>query len=285
MNVLESIEQYHTLTKEIHDRCKRLFSNIYLFDDSLKRYISAQRLFYHQFQDGILFISDEKTYYRIYFLISSSCNEVNIPNFNKNTVTRMIYRGEKKDNLIATEKILLNNGFNNDSSSLEILARPCSIENLESKYQISCKYMERFGIKLIYADRSMYNDIIELIRSEPVFRFYHLDYVSKEEILRDIDLGYYRCAIDQNGVLCAVQHFNPCEGRIIGDILTVRKEYRNNYGIGAAMGFQSLIYAKEKGIDSYFGWIDSCNHNSIKYHEEIGYSLTGKISEEWIKIT
>lgn len=62
----------------------------------------------------------------------------------------------------------------------------------------------------------------------------------------------------------------------------MKAEYKEKYGIGAAMAYHSFAYAIEHNIMNYFGWLEKDNEKSLRYHQSIGYRLTGKVAEDWI---
>ena len=58
-------------------------------------------------------------------------------------------------------------------------------------------------------------------------------------------------------------------------------DYKNNYGFGLVLAYQSLVYANEKN-KSFYGWVVTTNERSIRYHQKLGYRFTGRYVKEWI---
>lgn len=285
MEKLSNLEEYKSVLREGRIRCKGGFNNMYLTIESVKRYLSLGRLYYELSDDSLCLYTDEEEYYRMY--IQCSLNGVSqIYAKGKPILIRNIYREScKPDNMVQIENTLKQQGFELYDQCVQILAKPLEMEEtVRKKYDASMGFLKRAQIDIVYADEAQLEEIIILRNKEPELKPYHFFYQTKEEMLQDIKDGYYRCAVNAEGEVCAAQHFTVANGTIQGDWLAVKEEYKAKYGIGAAMAYHSFTYAIEHNIRNYFGWVAHNNVKSLKYHSAIGYTIGDELADEWLLI-
>lgn len=285
MERLKSLEEYKSLLSEYKQITRRGYNNNFLNTDSITRYISLQRIYYETCTKALMFYTDEEKYYRLYVILSPDIdNEINICNKDKPIMLRNIYKEDKKpEALLKSEELFKKLGFVLYDETVQIVAKPLEHkEEIQSKYNKSISFLDRFGIKIAYAEKKNIEQIINLRNDEPLLKDYHFSYETEKEILDDIEKGYYRCAFNSSGEVCAAQHYSIANDTIQGDWLAVKEEYKAKYGIGNAMAYHSFLYAIEHEIFNYFGWVARDNIKSIKYHQAIGYELSDKWADEWL---
>lgn len=283
MKKISSLEEYKTILREGHIRCKGGFHNIYLGMEAVNRYLTLGRIYYELNDNSLILYTDEEAYYRVY--IQCSLNGIlPISAQDKPILNRNIYDNSgKSDRLIQIENMLRQQGFELYDQSVQVLAKPLEMEEtVRAKYDASMAFLKRIPIDIVYAKEEQLDEIISLRNAEPLLKPYHFSYQTREEMLGDIKKGYYRCAINAKGEICAAQHYTVENGILQGDWRAVKEEYKVKYGIGTAMAYQSFLYAIERGIQNNYGWVVRDNVQSLKYHEAIGYTMGNKFADEWL---
>lgn len=286
MEKLLSLEEYKSILREGRTRCKGGFSNIYLDIESVKRYLSLGRICYELNDDSLILYTDEEEYYRMYI----QCSSNGMPRINgkdRPVLIRNIYKDSgKPDLLVQIEDVLKQQGFVLYDQSVQILANPLEMggDSIRKKYDAAMAFLKRARMDITYANEEQLDEIINLRNAEPELKAYHFLYQTREEMMEEIAKGYYRCALNADGEVCAAQHFTVENGTLQGDWLAVKEEYKVKYGIGTAMAYHSFLYAIDRNIPNYYGWVVRDNVKSLKYHKAIGYTIGNKFADEWLLI-
>lgn len=282
MEKLENWEKYKELLRETRQCGFIRFSNNYLDMDAVKRYIELDRIEYRLDGSGFYLYTDEGSFYRLYMQCGE--NSINISGRDKPILVRNVYR---ESNVSAAQQEVENQlrsaGFSLYDESVQILARPLAAkEDILAKLERSERFLARFGLKIVYANSSQLEDIIRLRDNTPELKPYHFLYETMEERQQAAEKGYFRCVVNAQGEICAAQQFHVEGSAIQGDWLAVQPEYKEKYGIGAAMAYHSFAYAIKSNIKNYFGWVVRNNTKSIRYHQSIGYEVMDKVADEWV---
>ena len=281
MEKLESWEKYKELLMEVKLRGVTQFTNNYLDMDAVKRYIGLGRIEY-ELDSGLYIYTDEGSFYRLYI----QCGEGSIKpqRRDKPVLMRNVYReGNKNAAQQEVEEQLRRQGFSTYSRSVQILAIPLeNRENVLEKLGKADRFLGRFGLRIIYADGSQLEGIFRLRDSTAELKPYHFPYETMEEKQRTIEKGFFRCVVNAQNELCAAQQFRVERNGVQGNWIAVKADYKEKYGIGAAMVYHAFAYAIEHNIRNYYGWVEKNNEKSLRFHQSAGYRLTGKVSEDWI---
>ncbi len=283
MESLRSLEEYKSLLSSYKQIYRSGYNNDYLSTDMVQRYIDLERIYFEADERALLFFTDEEKYYRLYVLLGPEIDPV-IQNREKPIMIRNVYRsGNKTDMLLKLEAALKQQGFSLYDETVQILANPMDKkEEIRRKYEKASSFLGRFGIRIDYAQKKDMGQIIDLRNNEPLLKDYHFLYETESEILDDIEKGYYRCAFNQFGEVCAAQNYSIVNGTLQGGWLAVKEEYKVKYGLGSAMAYHSFLYTIEHGISNYYGWVARDNVKSMKYHQAIGYKICDKWADEWL---
>lgn len=283
MERLKSIDEYKALLLQYKQICRGGYSNNYLSLDSVNRYISMQRIYYIADEYVLMFMTDEERYYRLY-VQSNAMADVVIRKKDKPILVRNIYKKDKKaDALLNFEDKLKQQGFIGYDASVQIVAKPLEMQDcIQKKYERTITFLKKLGVDIRYGKEEHITEIHNLQKKEPLLKEYHFLYETEKEILNNIKNGYYRCAFNESGELCAAQQFSVENGTLQGNWLAVKEEYKVRYGIGTAMAYHSFLYAIEHQIPLYFGWVVRDNIKSLKYHQALGYEISDKMADEWL---
>lgn len=283
MERLESFEEYAELLRESKKRGFTQFINNYLDMDAVKRYIELGRIEYGMDGSGLYLYTDEGLFYRLYIL----CGEYDVkpPKRDKPVLVRNVYRKDNKSaSQIGVEEQLQRLGFSRYSETVQILSIPMENRNaVLEKLEKAERFLGRFGLKIVYADSAaQLEDIYRLRDSTSELKPYHFPYETMEEKQQAVEKGFFRCVVNARNELCAAQQFRVGRNGAQGNWLAVEVEYKEKYGIGAAMVYHAFAYAIEHKIRNYFGWVEKDNEKSLRFHQSAGYRLTGKVAEDWI---
>lgn len=283
MEKLETLAQYKELLSRYRKTYKNGYSNNYLSFDSIRRYISLNRIYYDEAESYFMIYTDEEKYYRAYIYMNSEI-KLHIKKLDKPILFKTIYKkNDKSDLMLLLEKMLEEQNFELYDQVVQIWAKPIEMkQEVVSKYEKSQNFLKRAGIYLGYACDENIADIISLKEEEGVLKDYHFLYETRDEIKENIKRGYYRCAFNMRREVCAAQQFSVEKYAVQGNWLAVKDEYKIRYGIGYAMAYHSFMYAIEHDIPNYYGWVACDNERSLKYHREIGYDITDKYADEWL---
>lgn len=283
MERLRSLAEYKELLYKYKPVCRRGYTNNYLSTEMINRYIDIQRIYYEEEEKALIFMTDEEKYYRVYVHLSPDL-EVRLARKDKPMMLRMVYReGKETEVLRKIEQGLSKQGFLLYDKSVQIVANPLEMRlEVQDKYEMAKKFLERAGINIGYATMKHINAINALREKENVLKDYHFEYETPEEIRNNVEKGYYRCAFNRQGEVCAAQQFSVDNFTVQGNWLAVEEKYKVRYGIGTAMAYHSFLYAIECEIPNYYGWVVCDNEKSLKYHQTIGYKVTDKFAAEWI---
>lgn len=282
MEKLTNLEEYKAILKDCKKVCRGGYNNFYLDIQAIKRYLSLGRIYYEVNESGVFFFTDEEQYYRLYAYISPE-RETEVKKQDKPVLIRNIYREQgKPEALVRFEEGLKKQGFTLYDQSVQIISNPLEQEeDIRRKCEKALSFLKRAGLTVCYAKEEHLGEMIKLRQNEPLLKPYHFMYQTEEEMKEDIQKGYYRCVINQEGRICAAQQFSVQNGTLQGNWLAVKEEYKVRYGIGTAMAYHSFLYAIEHQIPCYFGWVVRDNVKSLKYHQAIGYKISDKLADEW----
>ena len=190
MERLTSLEEYKSILREGRIRSRGGYNNMYLDITSIKRYLSLGRIYYELNDVGVMLFTDEEQYYRMY--LQCSPHSVNcISAQDKPILIRNIYKAAgKSDILDQMENVLKKQGFTLYDQSVQILAQPLAMEDIiHKKYDMAMSFLKRAQINIIYANAAHLDEIISLRNAEPELKPYHFFYLTREEMLEDLENG------------------------------------------------------------------------------------------------
>lgn len=280
MDRLQGIDEYKSLLKEIKKEHKAVFSNLYFMSNDIERYIGLGRVECEKKEEGLFFYFDEETYYRVCMCVEAGA-AFHISKRDKKILVRNMYRKNIPDEkLIGFEKELEKNGF--DLAGTTFQSQGITTELLQSCTRLE-KYfyfMEKKGFRCVEADCSMYKEIEELILDSNIIKDYQMNYQTEQEKQMMIK-GSYLCVLDNQDRICAAS-ISYVNGGVARDgVVAVKEEYKL-IGIAQMLTYQRYKWYRENKVDLIQGWILTDNDASIRYHENLGFQMTGKYANEWI---
>ena len=182
MEKLRSLEEYKSLLSSYKKVYRSGYCNNYLNIDMIKRYISLQRIYFETGDKILLFFTDEEKYYRLHALLGLGAN-IDIKKQDKPIMLRNVYKeGTKPDILLCLEGALKQQGFFLYDETVQILANPLNNkEDIQRKYDKAISFLNRFKIRIGYAQEKDIEQIMNLRDKEPLLKDYHFIYETQDE--------------------------------------------------------------------------------------------------------
>lgn len=281
MKKVHDLESYYAIVNEVQNRNRPIFTNNFLFPESIQRYISLERLYYEECSSGLFLYLDEETHYQVYYYLKQNV-EVAMSAKDKPVLIRNLYvDSKKKDSLLYLEELLRVNGFKNVGRMGQVLYDPSTVlEKKKKEFQLVLVNMETEGFILAPINSNQLGDLSELKKGIKDIPYYQFEYYSDQEILEEAAEGRYVGIVNKEGILCGARQI-LVEGKGMYGWVAVREDYTGIFGLGAAFSHYSLNYALQHGLKG-MGWIEESNTRSVKYHKKLGYQWTGKYMDEWL---
>lgn len=279
-----SLDDYYAGIEGIKKRLgvKGVLTNCYLPKEAIERYIGLERLYVKESDAGILFVSDEESYYKGYYYWDPNC-AVSVLPMDRPLLIRNIYQsGRKKERLCLMEERLKECGFKLFDSTFRMGVTISEKDKIKAALNMFERMLKKGGFVLKYAEKEQLAEILALREHTSEFSLFTFPYTTEEEYYEEIEAGKHICIVNEEGELCAPTYVDFLNGYADGNGVCVKDKYRKLYGMGAALICRALCDAFEKGCNNYYGWVVKTNTVSIRFHENIGFYLTGREEDDWI---
>ena len=279
MEKVQTYEKYRELLKGYKREHKGIVTNMYMMPDKLKKIIGQGRLFYVCGEEALIFLSDEKTHFRLYFYQNEAC-KVNLPKLEKRILIELIFNENcETSSLNQIKELYKDAGFQFKkrcylySASVEARERTLELEyvdvttRLEKCHLVSeyAKEDDLFQIKLLwdkYLDK------------------YDFEYLTKEELVHLVEQKEILIIKDHNRVIATECLMTTGNNKRLECHLAVSEKYRG-YGLGKMILFQGFRKSLEEDVEFYSAWIDEENLTSIKLHLKAAVK-TERVLEHYI---
>lgn len=281
MKEIKSIDEYFTLLKEAKQSSGRLFTNSYLSIPTIERYINLKRLYYLKQEKGIIFLCDEEKYYRLLYWLDVKC-EIHISKMDKPIAIRNIYKeGKKKEELLCIEKQLEDIRFEKEYVAIEMRVPLEQSEFIAKQSKLHERMLKKGKFHIACMKEENIEQMLAM-REAKEFHIYNFDYRSREEYCAEIANEQYIAVYNDVQEMCACIYTELLPTNMTGNGICVKEEYKQTFGLGAALMCHVLDKALNVQGKKYVSWCEKENVNSMKFHKSMGFENTGKISEEWI---
>lgn len=280
MDRLQGIEEYKALLKQFRKEHKTFFSNFYFMPKDVERYISLGRVEYEKREEGLFFYFDEESYYRVCMYVETG-EAFNISVRDKKILVRNVYRkNEQTEKLKIFENVLDRNGFDLAGTAFQVQGMTKELWQNCLHLEKTVLFMERKGFRCVEADHSLYKEIEDLILDSNIIKDYQMNYFTEQEKQRMIE-GSYLCVLDKQDQICAGSIAFVSDGVAQDGVIAVKEEYKL-IGIAPMLTYQRFKWFCENKVDLVQGWILTDNDASIRYHNGLGYQMTGKYVNDWL---
>lgn len=280
MKKIETLLQYQELMNATRIRYNILFSNNYYMLEEVQRYIELSRMYYEELDGGLILIYDEERYYRVCLYILPEAT-FRIPDLNKRVVIRNIYRkNQKADMTKSVEKRLEVLGFQHTGTTVQLRA---DVQDILER----CKYQERFvramerkGYCCKAAPKEKCLEIQDFLIKSEIIKDYHIDYLESQNYQE----GAYIYLISPDNKMCAASAATIKDGVAYGIGIAIEDKYKLK-GLTSVLGYYRAKWLYDNGIKSIRAWALVTNDASLQYHTSLGYKLSNRFADEWIRGT
>lgn len=284
MEQIISLNQYDQLVKNARKTFGHLHTNCYLMAPEIERMILQERLFFEETDKGLLFFTDEKRYYQVYFHISPEAKKFPVIAREKPVLIRIIYmQGDRSKIKEKVDMLIGDAGFSLlDSTAQVYTIAKDNLEVMGAMYERIENLLKEYGMELIVAGEEHLKGILQLRDNEPELKMFHIPFHTWEEELKIVQEGGYACIINRAHEICAARQIERMMGNLYSPWFCVKPEYKDKYGLGIAMTAFEMKYACEHNLKRVYGWIANDNVKSWNYHKRLGVLYSGKVADEWI---
>lgn len=281
MQLLESYNEYKDMVREIRERCRRPFSNVYFMPADMERYIRLGRAGYERTESGMILFFDEERYYRVCLCLDEN-EPFSIEKQDKKILIKNVYlKGKKREAMQCVEQRLEELGFENEGTSVKVKGE---VERIFKRCERMGRYadaLDKKGYRFLIADASMIEEIESIILDADVIKDYQLSYWTDEEKKEMAEKGCYSYIVDGDNHVCGGGYFLIQGDTTIGVAGAIKEEYKR-HGLAPVSAYHKLKWLHENGFKRGQGWILLSNKPSIKYHESLDYEFTDEYADEWI---
>lgn len=275
---VNSYEEYRQILKEYKKGKKQIITNMYLMREPLKKIISEDRFFLANKEGALIFLVDEKNYYRLFFYQSDE-EIVNLSKQDKEILIEIIYNNAVDNSAI--KKVM--NAYALSGARFD---KKCHLyefpiekrtEFLDAEYDRSLRALAENGLSPEIAQCSDIGEIQSLW--DQYLDKFDFEFITDQELLDIIDNQEIMVIKDKGHVIATIS-LKYSEGKILECHQTVSEKYRG-MGLGKILLLLSFKKAMDLNIAVYNAWIDDENTVSINCHLKAG-NATEKVLEHYI---
>jgi len=277
---LDSLEQYNILIREVRKECRRPYSNLYYTAEQIQRYIDLGRAFFYNAEGGVIFLFDEENYYKVGLYLNGE-KQFDFPSVDKKLLIRNVYKeGKKEDVLTTIENKLTEIGFEKQETTAQVVAQVTEVCEKSRRVERHIFKMQKNGFYCGIVDEARMPEAEQILLDSKIIKDYHIDYRTESE--KNIISGTYMGIWNKDGKLCAVSIVSIINGIAQGVGIAVREEYKM-CGLAPILTYYRFQWLQEHGVELTQAWLLLSNQKSILYHSSLGYIITDKRADEWIK--
>jgi GNAT superfamily N-acetyltransferase len=273
MQAVNDLCHYSTLVKESKSHGKSVVTNCYLLPAEINKYIQQHRMFWKQFNQGIIFLCEELDFYYLYFYLTQETHEqapLQFERENKPVVIDLVYLESNKPlSLSEVENQWLASGF----STYKLYRRMVLDLSSEQPASIKKNILNSDLYELSHATPGDYNDVLTLWRSS--LDVFSTALPDKDELIGTLDNKQVYAVYGKNKKIVAALQFKR-NGKIgFVDHVVVDDKHRNQ---GLANVLLQAALSENKDISKCCLWVDENNHPARKFYLKNGFYFDGRIS-------
>lgn len=277
---LDSVEQYNNLTREVRKECRRPYSNLYYTAEQIQRYIDLGRAFFYNAEGGVIFLFDEENFYKVGLYLNGE-RQFDFPSVDKKLLIRNVYKEGKKEAVLANiENKLIEIGFVKQATTAQVVAQVPRVYEKSRNVERYVSKMEKNGFYCGTVDETQMFEAEQMLLDSKIIKDYHIDYRTESE--KNTIPGTYMGIWNKDGKLCAVSIVPIINGIAHGIGIAVREEYKM-CGLAPILTYYRFQWLQEHSVELIQAWLLLSNEKSILYHSSLGYIITDKRADEWIK--
>ncbi len=279
MEALDTFEVYSDLRKRIRGNADIFFTNMYFSSGYLMDKINSHKVKYSSSEYSIQMLIEDDFVYNLFYY-GNPHDDLLFGKLDKPILCKNVYIAEKHSNeLELFEKMLSDNGFILDDSAYVISADVPKVYEKNKHVAIYLKTLEMSGFYISYIGSERMSEIYDFLSDSEYIKPHQFP---GREVAKRIESNNGLCAIlDSDNKIVAIMFTDIRSGTAEGIMTAVSKEYVRK-GFGAALCYERFRYLNDLGIKVLSGSVDVKNLNSQKMFMSLGYTTTGKMTNEWI---
>lgn len=282
MKAVYSLQHYYTLIAEEKNQLGILKTNCALLPESIERYIFLGRFFYEEAQSGLLFFSDEESYYQTYYYLKEG-ETFCLSKKDKPVLIQNIYR-EGKENRFLTflGRELSESGFVLQDTLRHAVLKDSDMlfQSLEKSVQGIERLFTKKGFVFQKVVREQLDELKFFMGTIEQIPFWQYPYYTDEEYVREADAGRLSCILNEDNRIVAARHLIISGKKAYGWV-GIDEAYKAFYGFAPYILYKQLVYLRNHNI-TMCSWVMDTNMPSIQYHNRIGSTWTGQMEDEWL---
>lgn len=279
MKLLNNIQEYVDAWNRIRSKYNEIYSNIYFGTDYLKKIIDAGKVRYLENDSSIqMLVDDEFCLHFFYFGVPD--NELLQVEYDKPILCKNVFlKDNQQSEQLMFERKLSERGFLLDDSAYVISADVESVYEKNRHMEMYLKILQDAGFSITYIDETYFDDIYRLLEDADFIKRHQ--YPSRETTRMLSEINGLSAVLNSDGELAGIM-FTEIKAKSAEGLMTaIRKDYLNR-GLGTALCFERIRYMKELGVKKLTGSVDVNNLQSQKMFLGLGYSITSKMTNEWL---
>lgn len=280
MRKVGSLQEYYALVNGAKSRHGSLKTNCILFPDALDRYIQLGRLLWEELDAGMMFYSDEETFYQAYFYINPSL-PFSVSRKDKPVLLQNVYKGEKKPWVLSMEKALQNSGFVlQDPLMHGVVPDDSHVQQIRKTARLIERIFQKEGLTYAKLRRDQIPEMLAFRKTIDEIPFYAFPYFTDDELMEEAEAERLCCIMDRDGRIIGARHL-IVNGKKAYGWVGVEEKYKTMYGVATMFLLHAFDYFYANGV-KMCAWVKSRNTPSIQYHERLGMEWTGHMEDEWL---
>jgi GNAT superfamily N-acetyltransferase len=273
MDRISDTNQIEALLSAERKKHKPLYTNCMLFSGALDEYASKGRLYYEQYDDGIVLLYDAGYYFSMYYHISPNTG-IRFERHEKPVVIDFqdsVQRHHKQYDVMIP--YWENAGFSFNAKLMRMIAE------YDEHALNALIHSHKTEYEVITARPEHYEPILCLLFDafDPVKNLLH----SREDLLEEMDAGEFQCIVDEDGeVMCALQS-SVKDGVFHMHHVVVDPKHRGK-NLSWHLRKDATEKAFKQGVRKREGWTVEGNTAGIIAAEKIGLKFDGRFITQYI---
>jgi len=282
---IASFEAFRDLASMHKNSCGKVLSNLPVFTGGIKDDITKGRLFYLKHTGGVLFLADEGSYYRAYYIWDGHAGKERIC-LDKPAVIEEINQGGRRDSYFEELQLHLSaTGFTFYRNNLQVeknLSNGDVREKGESREgnngiedASTLNEMRKAGLRFEYLGEdqmdlaaALWNDLLELSDIPQD----HLIWQKENRVFG---------AFNEKGEMVAAQWWRFEKNASEGRHTATRQDYARR-GIASALVAEWCRDAAGQQMKKCYTWISDANTRSLALYHKMGFRPNGRQCIQYI---
>ncbi len=276
MKKILSLQEYQSLLNSNKQAHGAVDTNCFLMSSSFAPYVDAGRLYYEQYDQGVVVYIDEGDYYNLYYYLEKDAAFPKIHQEKPILIEEIDSRGTREAYLQELEPRLQTAGFSLYRVN-EQFEKKLSAEDPEPAYRKMLDALQVQHLSITRCtDKAMAAEVIRLWESE-----LELSDVpaAHRQFLEKGDTVY--CIVNEKGQVVSTYWWARAGRRAYeARHIVTHPEYLRK-GLGKTLMLACFMDVKAQGVDTIITWISDQNTRSIALHEKMGFRKNGRHSRQY----